>query len=66
MSKNEIIEWSIETGKNANCFHVTDNGNVSLSMDQSNFDEVSDATVIALEDGTKLQATIHGFLSVVW
>lgn len=61
-AKGEIIKWSIETGKNADCFHVTDNGNVSLSMDPSNFDEACDAAVIAkLEDGTKLKATIHGY-----
>lgn len=60
--KDEIIRWSIEKGKKANCYRVMDNGNISLSMDPSIFDEASDVTVIAkLENGTKLKATIHGY-----
>lgn len=62
VAKDESIKWSIETGKNGDCFHVTDDGNVSLIIDPSNFDEASDAVLIAeLEDGTKLKAALHGY-----
>lgn len=60
--KDEIIKWSIEPGKSANCFHVTDNGNVSLVMDPAILDEAGNAAVIAkLENGTKLKANLYGY-----
>lgn len=60
--KDEIIRWSIETGKKADCYHVTDNGKVSLIIDPAVFDEASDATLTAeLESGKKLTAKIHGY-----
>ena len=60
--KDEIIKWSIESGKKSDCFHVSDDGKVSLVMDPSNLDEAGDATLIAkLENGTKLKARLHGY-----
>ena len=60
--KDETISWSIESGKNSDCFHVSDDGKVSLVMDPSNLDEAGDATLIAkLENGTKLKARLHGY-----
>lgn len=60
--KDEMIKWSIETGKKANCYHVSDDGKVSLVMDPSSLDEPGDATLIAkLENGTELKAKLHGY-----
>lgn len=60
--KNEIIKWSIETDKKADCYHVSDDRKVSLVMDPSNLDESGDATLIAkLENGTELKANLHRY-----
>lgn len=60
--KDEIIRWSIETDKRVNCYHVTDDGEVYLFIDPSNYDESNDATLIAkLENGKKLTARLHGY-----
>lgn len=60
--RDEIIKWNIETGKMANCYHVSDDGKVSLVTDPSNIDESGDATLMAkLEDGTELKAKLHGY-----
>lgn len=60
--KDEIIKWSIKTDKKANCYQVSDDGEVYLFIDPANLDEASDATLTAkLEDGTKLTAKLHGY-----